>query len=258
MRQLQESAWRGCSLCYKFTECGFLDWTFSEVLSRHEDCQASSFGFVIVGVRTLEVNELSPSFYVCLPTNDPEHDGPKLPEWHCRGYCVRFRVTLAALGTLDESFEVAVPKLPNNLPLSGTKEALPLAQRWLEACEGTHAQCQVQLANFTPTRLVSTTASAARVCHAASIPVSSRYTTLSHCWGRGSFTTLSKANIDNFETRIPDDALSQTVKDAIEISRSLGFAYIWIDTRYKPSLMVLVVLRGPKCLLDDARRHVAV
>jgi len=56
------------------------------------------------------------------------------------------------------------------------------------------------------------------------------YATLSHCWGNIKFLMLEKSNIEVLKNEIPLEALSQTFKDAIEIARELGFAYIWIDS----------------------------
>jgi hypothetical protein len=209
-----------------------MGWTFSEVLSRHEVCEASSFGTVVVGVSSREHDLATPLTLCFYPEKGSEPDGPRLLKLHRRGCCAFFRVTLAALDIPDESFEVSVSKVLNNFPVAGTKEALPLAQQWLEACEKTHSRCQAKPVNYTPTRLVSTKPCVARICYGADLPISTRYTTLSHCWGEGSFTTLLRANMETFRKRVADDALSQTIKDAIEISWSLGFAYIWIDTRY--------------------------
>jgi hypothetical protein len=41
---------------------------------------------------------------------------------------------------------------------------------------------------------------------------------------------LEKSNLEVLKNCIPLEALSQTFKDAIEIARELGFAYIWIDS----------------------------
>jgi hypothetical protein len=44
------------------------------------------------------------------------------------------------------------------------------------------------------------------------------------------FLTLNRHNLDTFRKRIPEEALSQTFKDAIVIARELGLLYIWIDS----------------------------
>jgi hypothetical protein len=132
-------------------------------------------------VRSREPDLATPLKLYFDPKKGSEQDGFWLLELHRRGCCAFSRVTLADLKIPDESSEVAVPKLLNNHPAGGTKEALPLAQRWLEACEKAHSQCQAKPANFAPTKLVSTKACATRDCYGADLPIFKRYTTLSHC-----------------------------------------------------------------------------
>ncbi|KAL5328068.1 hypothetical protein ACEPPN_005776 [Leptodophora sp. 'Broadleaf-Isolate-01'] len=57
-----------------------------------------------------------------------------------------------------------------------------------------------------------------------------KYATLSHCWGTLKLTTLKKENISAFQHQIPDSALSQTFRDAIDITRYLSLRYLWIDS----------------------------
>lgn len=59
-----------------------------------------------------------------------------------------------------------------------------------------------------------------------------RYATLSHCWGKVTFATLTRDDIEIFRMGIPDTALSQTIRDAIQIASDLEIQYIWIDTWY--------------------------
>lgn len=57
------------------------------------------------------------------------------------------------------------------------------------------------------------------------------YVALSHCWGSPTtpLKTLS-TNIESFQTAIPLDSLPATFRHAIEVSKSLGFEHIWIDS----------------------------
>lgn len=111
-----------------------------------------------------------------------------------------------------------------------TASALPLISRWLQICQRTHWQCRHLREDYLPTRLLSTNAHGVRLVLKHEVPHSSIYATLSHCWGKERFQMLSKHNIHAFRQRIPDTALSKTYKDAILVARSLGLAYIWIDS----------------------------
>ena len=57
--------------------------------------------------------------------------------------------------------------------------------------------------------------------------------TLSHCWGERDGPRppqLTNANVDSMRNRIPFEGLPRTFKDAIQVARSLGVSYIWIDS----------------------------
>lgn len=59
------------------------------------------------------------------------------------------------------------------------------------------------------------------------------YMTLSHCWGEQDGPRppkLTNANLDSMRNRIPIEALPRTFKDAIQVARSLGVSYLWIDS----------------------------
>jgi hypothetical protein len=57
-----------------------------------------------------------------------------------------------------------------------------------------------------------------------------QYLTLSHSWGAGEVTKLLKTNLIHLQERIPLQSLSQTFRDAIDITRKLTFRYLWIDS----------------------------
>lgn len=121
---------------------------------------------------------------------------------------------------------------------TGSKECIALARQWLSTCLNDHSTCARPrpdaLRGWNPTRLIyvgNQDKVGLRLCEAASLPTGVRYTTLSHCWGTGLVrTTLTQYNITSWLESIPDGELMQTFKDAIEVTRSLGVEYIWIDS----------------------------
>lgn len=63
------------------------------------------------------------------------------------------------------------------------------------------------------------------------IPSAVTYVTLSHCWGKiKDKLVLKKENIKQFKEKVPPFDQLKTLQDAIEITRSLGVSYIWIDS----------------------------
>jgi len=55
------------------------------------------------------------------------------------------------------------------------------------------------------------------------------YLTLSHCWGRPSFTRMTTSNLDQMKQEIPWTWLSRSFQDAVIVAQLLGFRYLWID-----------------------------
>lgn len=56
------------------------------------------------------------------------------------------------------------------------------------------------------------------------------YLTLSHCWGQGVITRTLSENLDKRKKGIAMDELSASLRDAVFITRRLGFRYLWIDS----------------------------
>ena len=68
-----------------------------------------------------------------------------------------------------------------------------------------------------------------RLVKGPELPPNSRYATLSHCWGNVRSSVLTRDTLPTFFRAIPQDALSQTAKDAIHVARALRIRYLWID-----------------------------
>ena len=68
------------------------------------------------------------------------------------------------------------------------------------------------------------------------LPQTSKYITLSHCWGRKPSLALNNDIIKQYCKEIPkSDLMSPGAKTfiyAIWVTRCLGFRFIWIDTLY--------------------------
>lgn len=55
------------------------------------------------------------------------------------------------------------------------------------------------------------------------------YVALSHCWGGPVTHLLTTKTIDSFACRLPYSQLPANFRDAVSITRNLGFRYLWID-----------------------------
>lgn len=64
----------------------------------------------------------------------------------------------------------------------------------------------------------------------STLPKATKYIILSHCWGKGPPVCLINENLDEFQQSLPLSQLSPTFADALDLTRSLGFEYIWIGS----------------------------
>lgn len=98
-------------------------------------------------------------------------------------------------------------------------------KRWLHHCDVNHA-CRETEPPFLPTRVLDV-----RPKHPV-LHISqghrSHYVALSYCWGGPQTVMTTQETYEQFKEKV-DDGLSQTLKDAIEITRKLNLQYLWID-----------------------------
>lgn len=117
-----------------------------------------------------------------------------------------------------------------------------MLRKWLKNCMETHKRCRPSGQNSVsdlscesvalPIRLVDVGSPAGEICPFLAETRGKRgsYLTLSHRWGNHPKTETIKANIHRFKQALPMDELPQTFKDAIIVTRQLGFQYLWIDS----------------------------
>jgi hypothetical protein len=115
---------------------------------------------------------------------------------------------------------------------------MELASSWLEDCAATHTECRsvIESPRWLPTRLLDVGTredSVQRIIHSIELPNQPnipRFAALSHCWGGFQHTSLLMGNIEKYAIGIEDADLSATIQDAVQVTRSLGLQYIWIDS----------------------------
>jgi hypothetical protein len=113
----------------------------------------------------------------------------------------------------------------------GTKNNV---KRWLDRCQGRHSFCNnvTEALPFTeqPTRLV---AIGSETLHLEEMNTTNpkNYVVLSYCWGNGSKREwhTTHQNSKDYQKLIEYETLPQTIKDAIHITRELGYEYLWVD-----------------------------
>ncbi|KAI0653835.1 heterokaryon incompatibility protein-domain-containing protein [Cubamyces menziesii] len=122
-------------------------------------------------------------------------------------------------------------------PRVGTPKVLAMAKAWLEECTHDHEVCQrtgaLDSAPWLPTRLVDCSdLFRIRIIETNGNLLGARYVALSYVWGtRGQLHQTTTANLSLYgSVGIEVATLPQTIRDAIHVTRALGFYLLWLDT----------------------------
>lgn len=116
--------------------------------------------------------------------------------------------------------------------LGNTDSAIfDLARSWLLDCQDNHTQCTRGHSDFSPSRSLEVTVAnginSLRLFQCNGPPVA--YAALSYCWGGEQPMKLVQANLNRYLGKIDEQALPQTIKDAVRVTREIGLRYLWID-----------------------------
>jgi hypothetical protein len=114
---------------------------------------------------------------------------------------------------------------------TGSEESLDIALKWLQNCLVFHGVCNTNHEkSFRPSRLLYLADHSVRIHTTVEMPNKLQYLTLSHCWGKHQLVRLLESNLSSFSEDVPYELLPPTFRDAIRITRRLGFLYLWIDS----------------------------
>lgn len=102
-----------------------------------------------------------------------------------------------------------------------------MIKRWLKDCRERHPSCKSASEPTLPTRVIDVGASSEDVRLYITKGEQENYVALSHCWGKAAPLTTTKATLDKNLGSLRFDAQCQTFVDAIEVTRMLGFKYLW-------------------------------
>lgn len=116
---------------------------------------------------------------------------------------------------------------PNHSPRS--EEAIHRAQSWLSECVENHSKCRRREVAL-PHRVLDLGVSYESYV-SLFLPggLIASYATLSYSWGSALPLKTTNSNIDQHCAGMRIEAFPKTLKDAIFISRRLGFRYLWVD-----------------------------
>ncbi|KAI0859060.1 heterokaryon incompatibility protein-domain-containing protein [Xylaria cubensis] len=115
---------------------------------------------------------------------------------------------------------------------TGDPETLCLARSWFTECCESHDACQPKDPCTYPKWIISIhQGQPLRLVKGSRLQLNHRpYATLSHCWGTVCPLKLTAGSLSNFLSEIPEACLPKTFRDAINIARSFGIEYLWIDS----------------------------
>lgn len=125
-----------------------------------------------------------------------------------------------------EGMELVIPtaEIPTDY-----KSSLHLAEKWLKTCKTTHPSCRCE-SGMSPSRLLYIGENVVRLSLQNEHPHHTSYSTLSHCWGRSDILKLTTATFKEFQRSIPLKRLCKTLLEAIAVTRTFGFKYLWVDS----------------------------
>ncbi|RSL61509.1 hypothetical protein CEP51_013626 [Fusarium floridanum] len=132
------------------------------------------------------------------------------------------------VGELTKALET--PNLMS--PSTGSTESLDFVKSCLETCRTHHESCSSTESSvpWLPTRLIQVEQDTLRLVESAEATITDPFVSLSHCWGGADILTLTTENIKALKEDIPFLELPETFQDAIQVVRTLGVKYIWIDS----------------------------
>lgn len=115
---------------------------------------------------------------------------------------------------------------------STMSDKLATIKAWFQECETEHPECAPQELAL-PTRLIYIGAANDEmrlVDVREETKDKIKFASLSHCWGGCTPLKTTKENLQDFRHRIPSESFPRTFQEAIQICRSVGISYIWIDS----------------------------
>jgi hypothetical protein len=103
-------------------------------------------------------------------------------------------------------------------------------RQWLDRCQ-THDEClPIPIAEL-PTRVIEVMpVDSPETPRLLNTPgMEGQYLTLSYCWGPRQDYVLTTGNLQSCREKLDMSKLSRTIRDAIEVTKRLGFKYLWVD-----------------------------
>jgi len=137
---------------------------------------------------------------------------------------------------IRDYYEVHYPFTAKHIPCQPTGNLIQM-QKWLRICRAKHGICnnwypRLDTKAYRPTRILELDENSARLRCDTQVIDNFEYLALSHMWGEDLSTQLllTDSTLGQFQEAIPIHKLSSIFSEAIRITRSLGFSYLWVDS----------------------------
>ncbi|KAF7502699.1 hypothetical protein GJ744_005238 [Endocarpon pusillum] len=104
-------------------------------------------------------------------------------------------------------------------------------QMWLDECLSSHRNCSKGSTSYLPTRILDLSLEDEISIHVQSShsKTTARYIALSYRWGGPQQMTLTSSTLKTLQKGIKLDIFPRTLKDAVTVTKQLGFRYLWVD-----------------------------
>ncbi|PVI00914.1 HET-domain-containing protein [Periconia macrospinosa] len=177
------------------------------------------------------------SLYIVRVT-DEEKDNLKGVDWsHQKSENISVGLRLCSVNGVERALThdvvAEMDELPGRLISAHAEydECYDLAKSWLERCSRTHGPaCALKENVFLPTRLIYVPKREDRPLRLLETDgMTGQYVTLSYVWGRGNIFKTTRDNIEARKKGFWPKDLPMSVRDAVKITRRMGFEYIWVD-----------------------------
>jgi hypothetical protein len=76
--------------------------------------------------------------------------------------------------------------------------------------------------------------------HLTTTTEEAKFALLSYCWGGNQRTKTMKHNLARYEKGISVDTLPRTIRDAIDVTRSIGLRHLWVDALCKDPFFYII------------------
>ena len=112
-----------------------------------------------------------------------------------------------------------------------SEQSIFQVREWIHECTTVHAKCSKLLDKPLPTRVIDVgpANSSSEPSLLLSEGLLGQYVALSHVWGGLVPVRTLKKNLSNHLMQLPLSCLPASFRDAVIITRRLGFRYLWID-----------------------------